>query len=486
MNSAASNRIHSFRTLIIILGGLILGTVIGILIQFSSGDFIILILLFTLLMLMARLFRISLPVVIICTGIVAELFLGDLDIGSFSLRVYTFGSLLIYSIVDSLLRHRPLFACKEAFYVGIIYSVFILWTFLAALGGGSNLPATFNTAMTRHTLALAAFVVIQYFVRTKRDNSWLIWTLVLSILLSSIIAILQWLGNSLTWDIWFKLHPLITNYYNVEAGILEEYQLVPGLAATAFTMGYQLVTLGPFLLAFSFLKNRSIYGSLGLLIIIAGLMVVQQRSSLLGFIVILVIGFLMFIRTQSKISMRITLFLIISFFGYFLIRPITAGNTPQGQYSLDRFDVPVDEGRIALARAAFEFANRNWMFGGGAENFIDSLQTANDPLMVYTTSTTHNVFLNALIYYGIPALLIIIILIIYIIQQMGRIWLMTPKKNDWILLGIEFGLIGYLVNTQFHNASFVTGDVLPWILLALLFIYDRMKKIDLMEQPNDE
>ena len=126
------------------------------------------------------------------------------------------------------------------------------------------------------------------------------------------------------------------------------------------------------------------------------------------------------------------------------------------------------------------------MFGGGAENFIDSLQTVNDPLMVYTTSTTHNVFLNALIYYGIPALLIITILIIYIIQQMGRIWLMTPKTNDWILLGIEFGLIGYLVNTQFHNASFVTGDVLPWILLALLFIYDRMKKIESMDKPNDE
>ena len=82
----------------------------------------------------------------------------------------------------------------------------------------------------------------------------------------------------------------------------------------------------------------------------------------------------------------------------------------------------------------------------------------------------HNTFLNAMIYFGTPALLFTIFYHFYFLQvAMSDLKNIQLREWSWVTIGSFIGLFNYLWNGMTHNESFVLGGVYGFIVLALYF-----------------
>jgi O-antigen ligase len=93
-------------------------------------------------------------------------------------------------------------------------------------------------------------------------------------------------------------------------------------------------------------------------------------------------------------------------------------------------------------------------------------------------NTSHNQFLNVLIYYGFPALMILVLFYFIIFKRLLGDWaLLKNKKNDeynWLVLGIGGALISYIINSLFHNEGIFVGDIFSWYLIGLFLAVNKV------------
>ena len=93
---------------------------------------------------------------------------------------------------------------------------------------------------------------------------------------------------------------------------------------------------------------------------------------------------------------------------------------------------------------------------------------------VVLENTTHNQFLNTLVCYGFLGLASLIVFYwilfrdIYVLyRRLGA----RPelKEIKWLPAGIAGALVGYLINSMFHNAGPFVGDIFNWYVIGLAF-----------------
>jgi hypothetical protein len=97
------------------------------------------------------------------------------------------------------------------------------------------------------------------------------------------------------------------------------------------------------------------------------------------------------------------------------------------------------------------------------------------------SSTPHNLFLTSMAFYGLPGLLLSILLCCEM-WRFGRALLQKFREQSedyWIGHSIVFGLLAHTGNAMFHNPSLLTGDTLPaWLIgvgAGFLVFCDRQK-----------
>lgn len=423
-----------------------------------------------------RLFKVSTYALGVSAMAVAHMFLADLDIGPFSLRIHLAVGLMALLAVTAVMRKRRLALPPMARKLALIYSLFILWHTLNMYHYGLSTVEVISFVAPRHLLALSVLLLAATTLTAKRDVVFFLATVVIAISISSAFSVMQWAGIDWAWEVSRSLR---VQDPSIRAWELGASSIPPGLALYSISQSYFVMTFGLVGLTWVFFGKGSwrtvVPMTVVPLAVSAGLVLSFSRGALVASIVavlfLLIIGGRWpgspFRRRQLVIAV---LLVVIAMFVLTLRSSSDLGSEAQDgpATTADKYITYVDERRSELLRVTLAFAPKAW-FWGAADQF-DAFFDANASPRVPRGNSPHNLFLNAIVFTGMVGFALIVALTLvsltFAINCLRRS-IRSPRPS-WLHIALPVAFCAYMFQSQFHNAGFVNGDPLPWFILGLM------------------
>jgi hypothetical protein len=414
---------------------------------------------------------------IIAAVITIEMFLGSIRLGEHSLRIAFLSLLLVVAMTYVAARVR-LGLTPIVHLIVALYACYVLWITLSiAMVDGPD--AALLYVLPRHVLTIALFIVVIRIIAVTESRR-VAALFICAVMVTSCFAALQSLGADWAWQVWEILRPVdYADWYDPRK------QLPPGLAQGAFQASYHLVIGFGLILGFALqaqrLSSRLLALSLGALVAI-GSVALQQRSVLLSLVAMLVTAGWLHLgsRSANQVSIdsrgmqrRPYRSLMLATMSIVLVAVIAAALSlgSQDASTEHRFaDLLHDPGRTTFIAATIQNTRANPMTGSRHDFAERSQFKDHRPQELERSSTPHNLFLNAAILGGVPALVLLVLFVLAALISAAR-YLSRSSHADWSAVGAFLALVGYTVNSQFHNAGFALGDFLPWLLLSMVLVH---------------
>jgi len=240
---------------------------------------------------------------------------------------------------------------------------------------------------------------------------------------------------------------------------------VSGISLFSIAFAYMVTTFGPLALSYAVFywnaaRLRSIVAAFLFFVIGVSVYLCKSRSGVLaiGMDMFLVMFFLPRIYPSVRASRTLKLWgvtgaiaLMLCVVGSRLVRVET-------RYSdFSRMKSFSDVERIEIAKAAVEEIRSHPILGMSSAEFVSKHGVA-----------PHNALLNAAIYYGIPGLVLALIgycVLLKLLLALGKGRNVTTVS--WVICGVVMGAVNYCWNGLTHNASFITGGSLLFMLVGL-------------------
>jgi hypothetical protein len=403
-----------------------------------------------------------------------NMFLGDVNIGPTSPRVYFYCAALMWMFSRCVIGRDRLDLDVRAQVLLVCYAAYIFWGVVALTLQGAPPVSIVDMVISYHGISIFTFILTLFVVRTRADAGRLLAGLTALFLASAVVALLQWHFVPWSWSLWHRLRPgheLLPG----EPGLIQNewgYKriAISGLFGSAVTFGYYIAVLTPVVFR-RFVARRSLISLLMLSVTFAAAIVVQQRAALLGGILgCLVLGYVKLRERGPSSKLLPVVALVVAIIG----GVVYMGSEPDNATGpATKYAEVVDTGRFEIAGIALRHIARNPGLGGGREYEL-AYERERDASSRYTDVVApHNLFLNAAVFYGVPGLLLIVAFLAVLATMMARVWLAARARHDWTSMTLVMSIIAYVVVAQFHNASFVTGDTLPWVFIAALLTASR-------------
>ncbi len=243
-----------------------------------------------------------------------------------------------------------------------------------------------------------------------------------------------------------------------------------GLSYNPIVFSYEVLAGISLLLSLILIKTKSKISLIVLiitfLILLTALFANATRSAILSFAFCLTIYLLLIkIRIFKKIILLILLFSVL------YISIISNIFTFKQRFLKTEFTYE----RGSLFTMAIYTATQNPFGLGSIDNYYDNVDEnmyliSNLPGSQFVTKVApHNHFLNIIIYFGLPAFILIIWFFINLIKN--GIKLIKLKNNPlYYMVGICTIIYTtcYIVNASFHNAGPIRGDKCWWYLISII------------------
>lgn len=338
------------------------------------------------------------------------------------------------------------------------YLFYLFLLYLSSLND-DNLNVFWRNLLSQHFVALVSFSAIIYYFHRFKNVDLIVSTLLICGILNMLVCYLQYIGDPLG----FFLGYLFISNEDVSANrhmeLLAEGNGVGyllGMRGDAVHNGYFQMIM-PFLLIYVHNKFRlagkneiisKILFVILLTLLIVVVLLIEERSCILFMLFIFVFYLLKLYKSFS--ARKKSVVFIVLFFGivvlFSYIMPVLS------DYLLNsRFADSDDSLRSSLLAKSFSFIKENLLLGG-MKSF---LKIAGYP--------PHNIFLNSFVEAGVFGF--VISLIIYFSQI--SLGLKLTNISNHMLLGYAF--LAYTLNSLLHNDSILSGDVLAWLLWAMIF-----------------
>lgn len=437
--------------------------------------FVISPLLITIILL--KYFRFSFLIAFLVATLVAQFTVLEFDIGPASCRMYMQFGMLTLILSKILITRERIFRSKESINLFFAFTFFILWATINNFYNGETLWNIIYRFTSTHFYFFTAFTVCQFLLRKRREIVLFARVMTISSIISGFVGIMQWLGIQWFWDLAKMLHPL-----QVSAKIsLLEMGFVPGLAQYSIPFSYHLITFGMFTFSWLFYtvsvsekRLKMLCGLTGILILSISILISQSRSAVYASIVsiffLLFYGSFTMIVKQGKIikykrkNLALIIFVLLLFFNAVILLNIQNSESSNIRYKLNRILILKHESRASVALKSINMFQKNWFFGGGLRE-LGKLFSVGE-----TAIAPHNMFLNAIVYYGLPGLFFLLLLLrsVYITCKKAIRMVTHYDELRWVIYGAVAGIIAYILNSLFHNDSFITGGGFGWWLLGIL------------------
>ena len=415
--------------------------------------------------------RVSFALVLYAFAIFAQVSLVQIRLGPVSIRIYL--ALLLALIVVSsppaqrnvkriINRHRSLFIAFILFYFWVIFS-----DVLSGRMVDSGLVSYFRDFLSNYVAAVLIFVAGIGLMRKKEDLVYVGKSVIAIAFVSVIFAVGQYLNFSFTTRVYETLYP-----YELENRILEGTygrNHVSGLSQYSIPFIYTLLTCLPLAFSFALLapkKEGSIRSAFVLGIFFLGAVatvLARSRSGLLGFglsfFLITIFAPRIFKGIKTKNYLRIGLAAMFLLLAVFIVRESSSKSYETKYQDFTRMEQLWDKKRVNFGLATLSESVKHPVLGMGGGEFTK--RYGNVP---------HNTFLNAMIYFGTPALLFSLFYHFYFFQvAVSDLKNIQLREWSWVTIGSFIGLFNFLWNGMTHNESFVLGGVYGFIILALYF-----------------
>jgi len=415
--------------------------------------------------------RVSFTLVLYAFAIFAQISLVQIKLGPVSIRIYL-SLLLALMVVSSapaqrnvkriLNRHRSLFVGFLLFYFWILFS-----DGFSGRVAEKGLVQYFRDFLSNYVTAVLIFVAGIGLMRKKEDLAYIAKCIVAIAFVSVLFAVGQYLNVGITSRIYEILYP-----FELESRLLDGTygrNHVSGLSQYSIPFIYTLLTYLPLAFSFALLapkKAGSLSSAFALAIFFSGAVasvLARSRSGVLGislsFILITIFAPRIFSGIKTKNYLRIGLATMFLLLAVFVIRESTVKSYETKYKDFTRMEQFWDAKRVNFGFATLSESVNHPVFGMGSSEFVRKY--GNVP---------HNTFLNAMIYFGTPALLFTIFYHFYFLQvAMSDLKNIQLREWSWVTIGSFIGLFNYLWNGMTHNESFVSGGVYGFIILALYF-----------------
>jgi len=377
---------------------------------------------------------------------------------------------LLQVFAKSRLTFIPEFRRLLAVSMGLLAWAALVYGFYGAY------PAAFRRIL-QIILGISVSCSVYMFVRSSKRVTIFIFVLLAAGTISALVGIGQFYVGGPFIDLWAAL------VRPPEERLSLARVLVPGLAPTSILLGYQLTTLLPLAVALLFSRPMFINRILkGLVVLISMTMmfalVLSGSRSAIGSAFFGIAFVVLLLRRRAS---RWGPWLVIGLtFGILLYILVGVFYQP-ARFLLLEEDLSVAV-RPSLALTALQYAFFH-PFGTGifrpTEEEYVILQF--DPRVAahIGTLTPHNQFLNILVYYGFPGLVMLIAFYWLLFRTLRKSWQVAVQNQDaynykWMVGGLIGAFLAYLINSMFHNAGPFVGDWFHWFVIGLVFSVHRL------------
>lgn len=380
--------------------------------------------------------------------------------GPLSVRVYATILMMAYLVVrwnknqSALTNYKPV----------AIYIFFLFVCFLTKLMSQSLSPYQLNelapfakSLLSVFLVALVAYIAISQCVTKSSDLGKIILALLAVGLFNNIITILQGNGSTAALALGVSINPLndkMADFFSRRFNDTdyEGRLILPGIFGHGVTNGYFIACLG-ILPIYLYSKKNIIIKIVGIILSLLSIWaayLVQERSGMFMLLVGTLWGWWKYSGLWCRRVIPVLVILAIALYFDAILGMFNEDN-------LGRFTKTFDYGedREELVRNATEFLSTNWLWGGDVQ------------FSVFYGLTPHNFILHAIIYGGIFGALIIFYLFYYMLRDCIKLlWHSNVCSSMAFVLAVSLSI--YLFNGLVHSGSLITGDVLIWILYAML------------------
>jgi hypothetical protein len=354
--------------------------------------------------------------------------------------------------------------------------VFILWVIVVYTING----IVFNIEYVLGFLLIIILIVSLYVsIDTLKQLNLLIDVIIICIFLSSVVAIGQFLDNSLI----KQFHDSILVNKEISVGS----NRVSGMSTTVISFSYDLI-IGITLcfdkiITYKISLKRKLYYICCLSMMLVALLMNQTRSA------IIVVGFCIFLLIiknnsfgRQKVIQISKVFILITFIGVLIFQ--LSQNFNIGNRFTSK--TASSESRIPMIITALNYS-LDHPFGTGvympSYNYIPE-GTSSEVRLIITSNSSHNFLVNILVYYGYIG----IFLALYILFQIWRSFTLNKLylrniNNDLYNLSRTsiIIIIGHSVNGMTHNLGMFNVEITIWVIVIILFIN---RKLSLFKQEN--
>jgi len=352
--------------------------------------------------------------------------------------------------------------------LGISIAIFLWEVFVNQIIHGQSFTVFIRTTAKVFIPVLLSFL-IYVVIQTKDQFNKYIIILVFLISVSALIGILQYFGISEAW----KLR-------EIQGPVFIE-QEPAGLALFVLHLSYQLGFILPLVFSIIIRRNllhkKNVFYILSFLSIVIGLILTTVRSAISGAL----IGLFLTLIIIKKLKKGLLLLLILT---VFILLLFSSMDTSRSQRLTSITDITDSSAatRIPLFLTGINVAKDNLLFGVGSGKFQEQTEDYYRDVFhmrgapIIFSTTPHNQFINTLVYFGIPALL----LLLYFYFKLIKGLFMTQKTTHdnyyrYILAGLIGSFISYIINSFFHNAGPFISDPYNWFFIGAALVLFKLQ-----------
>ena len=384
--------------------------------------------------------------------VIASLLLGSVYLGPASFRVWTTVLMLFILLHQRIIKGIKVFTSLNTGVI-LVYCLFLLSLLFSLTFNGEITEYGFvKRLLAYYFVCIISYFAVGCFVPDKNKIHILIWVLVLIATFNNLVAILQFSGNPIGWNIggFFGDVTKGEEFSDQHADIIG-YSVIPGVFGDSVMSGFFTAIVFPLL--FAIISNRKTFLSLCVFLLFAainvyGCFVTQQRISFVLVVFSLLLVSVKYVKTHPFLSLFAVL-IVLAFSG-FAISEFEALNW-------GRLFSSENDARVRLQKEAIAFIIEHPFFGGP----VSFQQRAG--------MSSHNVFLDSFIHAGIGGGVSIIILwvwsIVIAIKSIAR-GLFSKASQTTFALAIAF--FNTMLYGLWHTTSYLTGYNIIFIILALL------------------
>ena len=354
----------------------------------------------------------------------------------------------------------------------IVSLCFLMWAIVVYTVAGMGLPRRVLQIALGIAVAFSVYMITDSYARVE----FLVGAMIAGATVSAFVGIGQFFIGEPFVSLWLT--------FGGTTGIAMQNVLggrVAGLALDTIMFSYHLVTIIPLAVALWFgMRGRTsewhravLAGAITAMLL--ALILTMTRSAIAGTFLGSVFSLLLLGSRRRRWMPVLIGALVVSIVLYISVGSFYDPTRFIGMRGVSaRVRLPMQLTAIKYA-VQHPFGTGTYVLSSGA--YVDP---SLDPGMreIVLTNTAHNQFLNVLVYYGFPGLGVLLVFYWLLLRRTYALWQLVARSElvdlKWLPAGLVGAVLGYLVNSMFHNAGPFVGDIFNWYIIGLVFASYRI------------